>query len=70
MLKSEQMERHTEEKREEQPPSEEPSHCLFCGVVGPALLYGHWVCAHCKNVVQAEAVSKKRKIEREGGGPA
>jgi hypothetical protein len=37
-------------------------------VVGPALLYGHWVCEHCKNVVQAEAVSKKRKIEKEGGG--
>ena len=35
--------------------------------MGPALLYGHWVCEHCKNVVQAEAVSKKRKIEKEGG---
>ena len=38
MLKSEQMERHTEGKRKEQPPFEKPSHCLLCGVVGPALL--------------------------------
>jgi len=37
-------------------------------MVGPALLYGHWACEHCKNVVQAEALSKKRKIEKEGGG--
>jgi hypothetical protein len=68
MVKSEQTEQKAEGKREEKLPIEEPSYCLFCGVVGPALLYGHWVCEHCKNVVQAEAVSKKRKIEREGGG--
>jgi hypothetical protein len=68
MVKSEQTGQNAEGKREETLPFEEPSYCLFCGVVGPALLYGHWVCEHCKNVVQAEAVSKKRKIEKEGGG--
>lgn len=51
------------------PPFEQPSHCLLCGQVGPVLLYGHWVCDHCKNVVQAEALAKRRKIEKEGGGP-
>ena len=70
MVKSEKTERNREGKREEKPPFEEPIHCLLCGVVGPALLYGHWVCKHCKNVVQSEALSKKRKIEKEGGGPA
>ena len=70
MVKSKKTEQNTEEKREEKPPFEESSYCLLCGVVGPALLYGHWVCEHCKNVVQAEALSKKRKIEKEGGGPA
>ena len=68
MVKSEKTEQNTEEKREKKPLFEEFSHCLLCEVVGPALLYGHWVCEHCKNVVQAEAVSKKRKIEKEGGG--
>jgi hypothetical protein len=68
MAKSEKTEQNTEDKREEKPPSEEPSYCLLCGMVGPALLYGHWVCEHCKNVVQGEALSKKRKIEKEGGG--
>jgi chromatin remodeling complex protein RSC6 len=68
MVKSEKTEQNTEEKREKKPSFEEPSYCLLCGMVGPALLYGHWVCEHCKNVVQAEAVSKKRKIEKEGGG--
>jgi len=67
MVKSEQAEQNAEGKREEKLPFEEPSYCLFCGVVGPVLLYGHWVCEHCKNVVQAEAVSKKQKIEKEGG---
>jgi hypothetical protein len=69
-VKLEKTEQNTEENREEKPSFEEPSHCLLCGVVGPALLYSHWVCEHCKNVVQVEAVSKKRKIEKEGGGPA
>jgi hypothetical protein len=27
-------------------------------------------CDHCKNVVQAEALARKHKIEKEGGGPA
>lgn len=70
MMKSEQAEQNTEGKAEEKQPFEEPSHCLLCGVVGPTLLYGHWVCEQCKNVVQAEALSKKRKIEKEGGGLA
>lgn len=51
------------------PPSEKLSHCLLCGQIGPTLLYGHWVCDHCKNVVQAEALAKKRQIIKEGGGP-
>lgn len=54
---------------EESPRTEKPSHCLLCGLAGPTLLYGHWICDHCKNVVQAEAVSQKRKIVKEGGGP-
>ena len=66
MVKLENAEQNREKKREEKPPFEEPSYCLLCGVVGPALLYGHWVSEHCKNVVQAEALSKKRKIEKEG----
>lgn len=48
-------------------PTEQPSRCLLCGHIGPALLYGHWVCDRCKNVVQSEALAKKRKIEKEGG---
>lgn len=59
----------SEEKIEEKAPYEKPSHCLICGQGGPALLYGHWICDHCKNVVQAEALAKRRKIEKEGGGP-
>ncbi len=55
----------TEESRQ----ADKPSHCLLCGLAGPTLLYGHWICDHCKNVVQAEAVSQKRKIVKEGGGP-
>jgi hypothetical protein len=68
MMESEKPEQNRAGKEEEQPPFEEPSHCLLCGGVGPALLYGHWLCEHCKNVVQAEALSRKRKIEKEGGG--
>ena len=51
------------------PPSQEPSHCLLCGQLGPALSQGHWICEHCKIVVQAELLSKKLKIEKEGRGP-
>ena len=51
------------------PPYQEPSHCLLCGQLGPALSHGHWICEHCKNVVQAEVLSKKLKIEKEGRGP-
>jgi hypothetical protein len=53
----------------ETPPSDKPSHCLICGQQGPTLLYGHWICGHCMNVVLAEAIAKKRRIEKEGGGP-
>jgi hypothetical protein len=49
------------------PPIQEPSHCLLCGQLGPVLSYGHWICEHCKNLVQAELLSKKRKIEKGGG---
>jgi len=56
-----------EENTIETPPFESPSHCLICGQRGPALLYGHWICDHCKNMVAADAVSKKRQIEKEGG---
>ena len=51
------------------PPFQEPSHCLLCGQLGPSLSHGHWICEHCKNVVQAEVLSKKLKIEKEGRGP-
>jgi len=47
------------------PPLEKPAHCLLCGQIGPVLLYGHWVCDHCKNVVHAEALAKKRQIIKE-----
>jgi hypothetical protein len=60
----------SEEKSEETPPYGKPSHCLICGQGGPALLYGHWICDHCRNVVQAEAVGKRRQIVKEGGGPS
>ena len=32
-----------EEKTTEKPPLEQPSQCLLCGQLGPALLYGHWI---------------------------
>ena len=51
------------------PPFQEPSHCLLCGQLGPALSQDHWICEHCKIVVQAEVLSKKLKIEKEGGRP-
>ena len=49
--------------------SEHPSSCLLCGQIAPTFLYGHWICEHCKHVVQAEALSKKRKALKEGSGP-
>jgi hypothetical protein len=58
-----------EEKPTDKPPLEQPSPCLLCGQAGPVLLYGHWVCDHCKNVVQAEALAKRRQVVKEGGGP-
>ena len=57
------------EEKTTEPPLEKPSHCMLCGQIGPALLYGHWICDHCKNVVHAEALGKTRKIIQEGGGP-
>lgn len=59
----------TEGKPKEKPPFEKPSHCLICGQEGPSLLYGHWICDRCRNVVQAEALSERRKIIKEGSGP-
>ena len=41
---------------------------VICGQRGATLLYGHWICDHCKDVVTAEAISKRRKIEMEGTG--
>ena len=61
--------RGAEGSTSETPPVEKPSHCLICGRQGPTLLYGHWLCDHCKNIVLAEAIAKKRRIEKEGGGP-
>lgn len=57
------------ERANEEQPDEQISHCLLCGQMGPAILYGHWICDHCQNVVQAEAVAQNRKIVKEGGGP-
>jgi hypothetical protein len=51
-----------EEKTGEILPCEQPSDCLICENEGPVLLYGYWLCDHCKNVVQAEAHAQKRKI--------
>ena len=44
--------------------SDPSSCCLICGKPSPQK-----ICEHCKIVVQAEAVAKKRKTEKEGGGP-
>ena len=57
----------SEEKIEESLQYEKSSHGLLCGQVGPLLLYGHWICDHCKNIVQAEALAKRRQIVKEGG---
>lgn len=48
-----------EEKSEEKRPFEVRHNCLICGKPGPDT-----ICAHCKNVVQAEALEKKRKLEK------
>ncbi len=61
--------KEAEKNTADRPPYEKPSLCLICGLGGPVLLYGHWICEHCKNVVQAEAFGQKRKIIKEGGGP-
>jgi len=50
-----------EPRDEEQAPRHR---CMICGQPGPET-----ICEHCKIVVQAEAVSEKRKIIKEGGGP-
>ena len=63
------IQRGAEGSTRETPPVEKPCHCLICGQQGPTLLYGHWLCDHCKNIVLAEAIAKKRRIEKEGGGP-
>jgi len=52
------------EKAEKKRPFELRHNCLICGKPGPET-----ICEHCKIVVQAEAVSQKRKIEKEDGGP-
>lgn len=61
--------RKSEDGAVQKSPRETPSSCLLCGQAGPVLLYGHWVCDHCKNVVQAEALAKRRQVVKEGGGP-
>jgi hypothetical protein len=58
---------HVQDKKT--PSFQEASQCLLCGQLGPALSHGHWICEHCKIVVQAEVLSKKLKIEKEGRGP-
>ena len=52
------------DKTGEKQPFEERHRCMICGKPGPET-----ICEHCKIVVQAEALSEKRKIEKEGGGP-
>ena len=69
MAKSDKTEHQEGEEKTTEPPFEKPSLCLLCGQIGPTLLYGHWICDHCKNMVQAEAMGKTRKIIKEGGGP-
>jgi len=69
MTKSEKPTHQEEKNTADKSPYEMPSQCLICGLGGPVLLYGHWICDHCKNVVQAEAVAQKRKIVKEGRGP-
>ena len=59
-----------EELTTERSPFENPSHYLLGGQRRAALLYGHWIYDHCKNVAVEETVSRKRQIEKEGGGPA
>jgi len=49
---------------EDKRPFEERHHCHICGKPGSDI-----ICDHCKIVVQADALSAKRKIEKQGGGP-
>lgn len=58
------------ESKEEKRPSQWQQACLICGTQSPEPVYENWICEHCRVVVQAEAVAKKRKIEKEGGGPS
>lgn len=51
-------------KRENMQSFEERHACLICGKPGPEI-----ICENCKEKVRAEALSEKRKIEKEGGGP-
>lgn len=65
---------HTDMKSEQfgeaTAPYVKPGQCLLCGQMGPALLYGHWICDHCKNLIQADALAKRRQLVKEGGGPS
>ena len=51
------------EKNDEQS-FEKRHNCLICGKLG-----SETICEHCKIVVQAEALSEKRKTEKGGDGP-
>lgn len=65
MAKPEKKNNKPEKKNKETQPFEERHHCLICGKPGPET-----ICEHCKIVVQAEALSEKRKVEKGGGGPS
>jgi nucleotide-binding universal stress UspA family protein len=43
---------------------ERPTRCLICAMPSPFA-----VCDTCKNRIQAEALARKRDIEKAGGGP-
>jgi hypothetical protein len=49
------------EKTEEKRLFDKRHNCMICGEPGPET-----ICEHCKIVVQAEAVARKQKIEKEG----
>ncbi len=53
-----------EQKTNKKQTFEERHNCLICGKPSPET-----ICEHCKIVVQAEALSEKCKIEKEGGRP-
>ncbi len=48
-----------EQQTNKEPTFEERHNCLICGKPSPET-----ICEHCKIVVQAEALSEKRKIEK------